>query len=128
MHRTSVVRRWNVAMVIRWRLASGLFDRVAQRRGSAKAPVFSVDVFAHALLLHHNAASLRSFLGFSANFLHYFRFSAYYRLRPQVRPGTSPTPCSSCLPRLGHRQPCLLKCDVAITVTKAATERVRLHR
>ena len=83
-HRTSVVRRWNVAMVIGWRLASGFFDRMAQRSGSAKAPVFRVDVFAHALLLHHDAASLRSFLGFQANFLHFFRFASYYRLRPQV--------------------------------------------
>lgn len=73
-------------MVIGWRLASGFFDRMAQRMGSAKAPVFRVDVFAHALLLHHNAASLRTFLGFQANMLQYSRFAAYYRLRPQVPP------------------------------------------
>ena len=82
--RTHVVRRWNVTMVIGWRLASGIFDRVAQRKGSAKAPVIRVDVFAHALLMHHNAASLKSFLGFHASVLHYLRFSPYYRLRPQV--------------------------------------------
>ena len=78
-------------MVISWRLASGFFDRVAQRMGSAKAPVFRVEVFAHALLLHHNAASLRSFLGFQANILHYLRFSAYYRLRPQARGRIAPS-------------------------------------
>ena len=81
----SIVRRWNMSVVIGWRVASGIFDRVAQRKGNAKTPVFCLDVFAHALLLHHDAASLRSFLGFQANVLHYLRFSPYYKLRPQVR-------------------------------------------
>ncbi|KAK9809768.1 hypothetical protein WJX73_004442 [Symbiochloris irregularis] len=91
-HRTSVVRRWNVAVTVGWRLASGLFDRLAQRTGSARAPhpVLRVEVFAHALLLHHNAASFRSFLGFQCTFLHFLRFASYYRLRPQVNVVTSP--------------------------------------
>lgn len=98
-HRTSVVRRWNVAMVIGWRLASGLFDRLAQRTGSARAPVLRVDVFAHALLLHHTTASLRSFLGFQSTFLHFLRFASYYRLRPQVCSPSNSVPhmcCAGC--------------------------------
>lgn len=73
-------------MSLGWRLASGIFDRVAQKRGSMKAPVFRVEVFAHALLLTHNAASLRTLLGFQSTVLHYLRFADFYRLRPQACP------------------------------------------
>jgi len=76
-----------VEVKLGWRIASGFFDRVAQR---SSTPVVSVDVFAHALLWSFDAASLKSVIGLHAHMLYYYRYCGYRMLRPQVRRGRPP--------------------------------------
>ena len=78
----SILKRWNVDMKLGWRLASGFFDRVAQR---SSAPVITIDMFAHALLWNFNASSLKSVIALSSHILYYYRYYEYRMLRPQVR-------------------------------------------
>ena len=78
----SILRRWNLDIKLGWRLASGFFDRVAQR---SRAPVVRIEIFAHALLWNFNAAALKSVIGLHSHVLYYYRYHQYRMLRPQVR-------------------------------------------
>ncbi len=80
-----MVRRWNVGVKLGWRLASGFFDRVAQRKD---APVVSVEVAANALLVRYNAASMRSLIGLHANYVYFFRYFQHRQIRPQAPTAT----------------------------------------
>lgn len=83
----SILRRWNLDIRIGWRLASGFFDRVAQR--SRDTPVVTVDIFANALLWNFNAAALKSVIGLHSHVLYYYRYYQYRLLRPQVTDSNS---------------------------------------
>lgn len=78
----SILRRWNLDIKVGWRLASGFFDRVAQR---SNAPVVKIEIFAHALLWSFNASALKSVIGLHSHVLYYYRYYQYRMLRPQVR-------------------------------------------
>lgn len=81
----SVIKRWNGSVQMSWRISSKLWDRVAHRQGSvAKVPLLNVDISAAALLVHLDAASLKTLLGLAASMLHFFQYRQYRRLRPQV--------------------------------------------
>ena len=68
-----------------WRVTSGLWDRLAQRREAAvRVPILSLDCAAAALLVRLDAASLKILLGLAASILHYSQFKEYRQLRPQV--------------------------------------------
>lgn len=77
----SILRRWNLDIKVGWRLASGFFDRVAQR---SNAPVVKIEIFAHALLWSFNASALKSVIGLHSHVLYYYRYYQYRMLRPQV--------------------------------------------
>ncbi|KAK9808775.1 hypothetical protein WJX72_003363 [[Myrmecia] bisecta] len=88
----SVIKRWNVGTQLGWRMASGFLDRVAQRASAAaKAPpVINVEVFAAALLVHLDAPAVKALLGLTANILHFYQYSQYRKLRPQVAVDVAP--------------------------------------
>lgn len=66
-------------------MTSKLWDRLAHcNHAVAKVPVLNVDISAAALLIHLDAASLRSVLGLTASVLHFFQYRDYRRLRPQA--------------------------------------------
>lgn len=84
-HTASVVKRWNGSVQMSWRMTSKLWDRLAHRNHAvAKVPVLNVDISAAALLIHLDAASLRTVLGLTASVLHFFQYRDYRRLRPQA--------------------------------------------
>ena len=81
----SVIKRWNGSVQMSWRMASQLWDRLSHHNAAvAKVPVLNVDVSAAALLVHLDAASLRTLLGLTASVLHFFQYKDYRRLRPQA--------------------------------------------
>lgn len=81
----SVVKRWNVSVQMSWRIISKLWNRLAHHKDAgAKVPVLNVDVSAAALLIHLDAASMRTVLGLTASVLHFFQYRDYRRLRPQA--------------------------------------------
>ena len=66
-------------------MTSKLWDRLVHRKEAvAKVPVLNVDISAAALLIHLDAASLRTVLGLTASVLHFFQYRDYRRLRPQA--------------------------------------------
>ena len=66
-------------------MASKLWDRLAHHKEAvAKVPVLNVDISAAALLIHLDAASLRTVLGLTASVLHFFQYRDYRRSRPQA--------------------------------------------
>ena len=66
-------------------MTTKLWDRLAHSNGAvAKVPVLNVDISAAALLIHLDAASLRTVLGLTASVLHFLQYRDYRRLRPQA--------------------------------------------
>ena len=66
-------------------MASKLWERLVHHKEAvAKVPVLNVDISAAALLIHLDAASLRTVLGLTASVLHFFQYRDYRRLRPQA--------------------------------------------
>ena len=79
----TVIKGWHISSRLQWRLASGFLDRLGTDQ-TPTAPVLRIQISPAALTVRLDAAAVMIALGLSASFLHFYRFYAYRKLRPQV--------------------------------------------
>ncbi|KAK9852808.1 hypothetical protein WJX84_011225 [Apatococcus fuscideae] len=78
----TVIKGWHISTRLQWRLASGFLDRLGTDQ-TPTAPVLRIQINPAALTVRLDAAAVMIALGLSASFLHFYRFYAYRKLRPQ---------------------------------------------